>query len=102
MKHLFLAMLLALAPVTLPAKLDPVKLQVEASRLIRDKLKDPESFEWVKLFKKDDPELGFIIYGTYRAKNSFGGYHVARFIYNGQTLLLSEVHPRFEEAWKLI
>lgn len=102
MKTILIAIILAAMPLALPANPSATDLQVKASRLIKERMKDPESFEWVKVYKKDDKELGFIIFGTYRAKNSFGGYTVGRFIYNGQTLLLSEVHPRFDEAWKLI
>lgn len=99
---ILITLLLVSAAPAVVAKPNVAHLQVEASRKIRDQLNDPRSFEWGRIYKKDSKELGFVIYGFYRAKNSFGGMVTGRFIYNGQTLLLSEVHGRFEEAWNLI
>ena len=100
MKKIFFLLLL-LSPLTVPAT-PATDLQVKASRVIRSGLKDPASFEFVEVFKKDSETFGFIIFGTFRAKNSFGGYSVRRFIYSGKTLLMEGTHPRFNEAWRLI
>tara|TARA_R110002020_G_scaffold472424_1_gene700408 strand:+ start:6728 stop:7054 length:327 start_codon:yes stop_codon:yes gene_type:complete len=96
-------LLLVVFPLQLTAASWSIELQVKASRAIRSGLKDPKSFEWVEVYKKDSKQLGRVIYGTYRAKNSFGGYTIGRFIYShGHTLLLSHSCPRFNEAWRAI
>lgn len=104
MKTTLFILFLSILPVAAqPAGPYCAELRVKVVNTIKARLKDPDSFQmdWVRC--KDSPDLGFIVYGQFRARNEFGGYAApVRFIYNGKTLLTSENTPRFAEAWKLI
>lgn len=78
------------------------RLELKAERLIKAKLKDPTSFQWAGVGYTDNKTLGFVIFGSFRARNSFGGATLTRFIYGGGTLLLEGEAGRFEEAWEAL
>jgi hypothetical protein len=82
-------------------------LELRAKKKIKAQLNDPDSFAWVgtgytEMRSTPDGSNGFVIFGSYRAKNSFGGYVVKRFMFDGTNLLIEGAAPRFEEAWKLL
>lgn len=77
------------------------EIELFAKRKIKASLKDPDSFEWVGTGYTENEILGFVVFGSYRAKNSFGGYVVVRFIASSGTVII-EGEPRFQAAWDLI